>query len=157
MTDEQMDKIDALVAEHVMGWHRSSVEGIPGWMRTEPNSYAGKVWVGYRYGDCKRTEGELERGADSHFHGLIGPQWSPTRDGNAMLEVMQAVGISIIASVDGWYAMKADDISHTCIRGTDVPSIVAMGREGEQWEAQETPQLAVALAALKAKGIEVPT
>lgn len=125
-TPEEMRELDARVAVEVMGWvihHRNTAH----WA---PKGYG----IGYR--PCAST--------------CSVDRWAPTEKSADAWQVMEKAGLSLVKSEDGWYAIKPNDIQHGCLRGTDHNTIVLVGNEGEQFEPQETAQLAIVLAALSA-------
>lgn len=91
---------------------------------------------------------DIARWGHDHYCLSVVPEYS-TEIAAAWL-VVEKVGLSVVQSDDGWYAFKPEDIEHDSVRGTDVPRIALVGRDGQRWEPQPTMPLAVCLAALDA-------
>jgi hypothetical protein len=70
--------------------------------------------------------------------------------------VVEKMGLSVVRSEDGWYAIKPEDIEHSTVRGTAYPTLTLVGREFAYNTAYETAPLAICRAALAAVGVEVP-
>jgi len=64
--------------------------------------------------------------------------------------VVEKLGLSVIRSEDGWYAIKPTDIEHERISCTDKNSIRLIGRDGEIFTPADTPAEAICRAALAA-------
>jgi hypothetical protein len=69
--------------------------------------------------------------------------------------VVEKMGLSVVRSEDGWYALAPEDIEHGTVRGTDYPKISLILAEGERPEPQATAPMAICLAALQAVGVKV--
>lgn len=111
-------EMDAAVAERVMGWQW--YDGLLCW---------------YTPG-CTLAEARSRR------------EWTPSTDPAAAWQVVEKLGLSVVKSADGWYAIKPHDIEHGSVRGTDHPTLTLIGAEGETFACAETMPLAVCLCAL---------
>ncbi len=132
-------ELDALVAERVMG-----------------EAVARGVRCYYDCGSAPDDMGLLETERTNHYYGKAYdpvPHYS-TSIASAWLvvEAMRAkdIGLSLIASADGWYCTAASDIEWGFVRGTDYPKITLVGGEHEQWQAFDSAPLAICVAALTA-------
>lgn len=123
-TDEQLDRIDAAVAEKVMGWKPEKQLNCNGFRDGEGR---------YRIVACP-------------IYSQFDNYWSPTRDGNAMLEVLAAMG-----EKEFRYFVLNDRMENGLIRAGFRKPMMSVPR----FHDAETWTLAVALAALKSVGAEV--
>lgn len=109
--------LDVMIAEEVMGW------------------------AGIQRGVLGTNEGvPIPHGFDPSTRGYGSvPYYS--RDIAAAWLVVEKCGLSVVQSVDGWYAVKPYDIEHGDVPGT-----------GARHRPAETPALAICRAALAAIG-----
>lgn len=138
MSPEQLDRIDALCAEKVMGWE---LETQSGGVRGARDA-AGRFYV-------------MTRGAYENFHNY----WSPTRDGNAAMEVFVAMkDREPLLRPDGkmWMCIMdaSADPNDTKTTWHDHRSYTVHRRRVDEHDAD--PRVVICLTALKALGVEVP-
>ena len=125
MNDETMGRIDALVAEKVMGWKKIE-EGVLWWWEIP--------------------------GEDPHHEDWNGHSHTPeyTRDPAAMMEVIEAMrkdGRKVTYET-GYFGGR-------CVNDVVISMNMKPGSRSGEADADTMP-LAVALASLKAHGVEVP-
>lgn len=120
-------KIDALVAEHVMGWTLRNCDGEPA---TTPDDYY----------DAANNDGWTWNGTDEAW------TWRPTQDIAAAWEVVEKLQADVTFKRSMGYATVR-------LKFCDDDGVERSGRANEKYAAIP---LAICLAALKAKGIEVP-
>lgn len=112
---------------------------------------ASDPWRTHRDSDRERPRYEEVSAATAiraGFYGEGAPKFS--KDIGASWSIVVSLGLSLVQSEDGWYAIKPEDIEHGCVRGTDFPKISLVGAEGQHFEAYPTAPLAVCAAALAA-------
>jgi hypothetical protein len=136
-------ELDALIAERVMRWSDvgekpmyaldggDTLNGPPARLVQE-----GTAWRGTR---PDGSEGFLPA-----YSSDIAAAWL----------VVEKLGMSVVCSEDGWYALKPEDIEHSTLRGTAFPTIVLVGKEFAYPEPADTAPLAICRAALLA--VEAP-
>lgn len=146
MTPEQMDTIDRLVAEHLFGWR---------WVTAASTRYSHyfttpEIVSTYLHDHVFTSDSLPEK--HTKGGGPKVPRY--TRDGNAMLEVIGKM------RADGWFVTLADQSPARCGRGNRRGNYYARffirRTDSGAWCGESAP-LSVAIAALRAKGIEVPT
>lgn len=136
-TDKQLDRIDRLVAEHVMGWQQGSSCGVvyEDWQPLEQPISAD----GWYCSKCGHSEGW----GDNFEHETAHPQY--TRDRAAAMLVFES------CKEAGWLLAHAEDHD-----GYFVGRVDWMSEDWWVFAEAPTPMLAICLAALKRQGVEVP-
>ncbi len=81
------------------------------------------------------------------FFGTGFPNFST--DIAAALPIAEKLNISLICSEDGWYAVKTEDVVHTCNREPNIAKEI----HGKYWALADTIPLAICSVGLKALGV----
>lgn len=157
MTPEQLDKIDALVAEHVMGFRRETISSPDYDGKKEPHEVLLPPGV---------TVDEALRGYPSRgtvpLMFFVRGQYNRgmyTRDGNAAMEVFVAMkDRDPLLRPDGkmWMCIMdaSADPNDTKTTWHDHRSYTVHRRRVDEHDAD--PRVVICLTALKALGVEVP-
>jgi hypothetical protein len=134
-------ELDALVAEKVMGLYKES----------NGKGYFDKslAMAEFDYTPMARTldDGKLAwtQGNGNRWFTRTLPDYST--DIAAAWEVARKMKVSLICSVDGWYAAVTGDVIHTCDRFPNIAKEV----HGKYWALADAAPEAICKAALLAK------